>query len=396
MATPVGVMDDGRLPRLLYIGDVAVADTGAGEALLFRLLQFYPAADLAVVCEVRPGMPMLPGVAYHRHGAAFPRLLASRVAREYCLWHAWKYYRVPGSIANVAADFRAEAILSVSHVSAWLAAWQLSLRLGIPLYLIAHDDLVYQDRFPTWAQSWAGRKFRQAYRAARGRFCISEAMAEAYEQRFGVPAAVIRPTSAPLSVAPEICPQVGRASASLTFAYGGSINTPAQVDRIVTFARLAGARGHRLVVYTPQYDAVRGAAGHLPSLEVREPVHSADLRVRLRAEADCLLLPQSMDERERVLVATAFPTKWADYATIGLPLVAWAPSWSSSARFIQEHPGCAELINTSNPADVEAAFARLSSSEHRMNLARNLIAAGRAAFSPHAGWQTFRDVVIAR
>ena len=68
------------LPRLLYIGDVTVADTLAGEALLFRLLQSYPPDKLALVCGVRPDAPLLPGVAYHHHGPAFPRLLYSRIA----------------------------------------------------------------------------------------------------------------------------------------------------------------------------------------------------------------------------------------------------------------------------------------------------------------------------
>lgn len=387
-------MDDSRLPRLLYIGDVAVADTGAGEALLFRLLQFYPPEKLAAICEVRPGMPVLPGVTYHRHGAGFPRLLTSRIAQEYCLWQAWKYYKIPDSIAIVAAQFRAEAILSISHVSAWLCAWQLSTRLGIPLHLIAHDDLVYEDRFPQWARSWASRKFGQAYRAATGRFCISEAMAETYEARFGVPASVIYPTSAPSAAASEICPQVSRTTDRLTFAYGGSVNTPAQVDQIVTFARIAGARGHRLLVYTPQHQAVRRAAGETPSLEVRVPIHSAELSRRLRDEADCLLLPQTMDDAERSLVATAFPTKWADYSTMGLPMVVWAPPWSSSARFIADHPGCAELITTSEPADVARALARLvASPEYRLGLVRTLMEEGRKAFSPEAGWRTFRDAV---
>ena len=56
-------MDDAALPRLLYIGDVAVADTMGGPALLYRLLQFYPAHKLTVVCALEPGMPVLPGVA---------------------------------------------------------------------------------------------------------------------------------------------------------------------------------------------------------------------------------------------------------------------------------------------------------------------------------------------
>ena len=83
-------MDDAALPRLLYVGDVSVADTMAGEALLFRLLQFYPAGKLALICGTRPGMPVLPGVRYHHWGPAFPRLLHSRVSEEYVLWRAWR------------------------------------------------------------------------------------------------------------------------------------------------------------------------------------------------------------------------------------------------------------------------------------------------------------------
>ena len=120
---------DGRcraLPRLLYIGDVSVADTMAGEALLYRLLQFYPPDKLALICGVRPDMPVLPGVRYHHWGPAFPRLLHSRVAEEYVLWRAWRYYEVPAAIARIATMFKPQAILTISHVSGWLAAWQLA------------------------------------------------------------------------------------------------------------------------------------------------------------------------------------------------------------------------------------------------------------------------------
>src|SRR5690242_11386679 len=103
MAAAGGVsVDAAALPRLLYIGDVSVADTMAGEALLFRLLQFYPPDKLALICGVRGDMPRLPGVAYHHWGPAFPRLLYSRVAEEYILWRAWRYYEVPAHIARIA------------------------------------------------------------------------------------------------------------------------------------------------------------------------------------------------------------------------------------------------------------------------------------------------------
>ena len=48
----------------------------------------------------------------------------------------------------------------------------------------------------------------------------------------------------------------------LTFGYGGSLNSGRDMDQIVAFARIAGARGHRLLAFTPQHQllAERAAA----------------------------------------------------------------------------------------------------------------------------------------
>jgi hypothetical protein len=111
--------------------------------------------------------------------------LYSRGAEEYILWRAWRYYEVPAAIARIATLFKPEAILTISHVSGWLAAWQLAQQRRIPFHVIAHDDFVYSSRFPKWSRAWAERKFAEAYRAAASRFCISDTMADTYQQRFG-------------------------------------------------------------------------------------------------------------------------------------------------------------------------------------------------------------------
>ena len=71
----------------------------------------------------------------------------------------------------------------------------LPLRRRIPFHLIAHDDLAYVSRFPAWSRPWVEARFGDAYRAARSRLCISDTMAEVYEQRFGAPGQVIYPTN---------------------------------------------------------------------------------------------------------------------------------------------------------------------------------------------------------
>lgn len=393
MAAPDRLIGDpAQLPRLLYIGDVSVADTMAGEALLFRLLQFYPPGKLALICGVRRDMPMLPGVQYHHWGPAFPRLLYSRVAEEYILWRAWRYYEVPAAIARIATLFKPEAILTISHVSGWLAAWQLAEQRRIPFHVIAHDDFVYSSRFPKWSRAWAERKFGEAYRAAASRFCISDTMADTYQQRFGAAGSVIYPTFKDIGETPAINPQSGQ---PLTFGYGGSLNSASDIDQIVAFARVAGGRGHRVMAYTPQHQLLseRSAAAGV-SLDARAPIHSDELKRRFREEADCLLLPQSLEPRDLPLVSTAFPSKWADYATLGLPVLVWAPPQSSSARFVSEHPGSAALVTGSNPGELAPIIERMERDpRYRRDLAERLLETGRTVFSPQAAWQTFRRAI---
>jgi hypothetical protein len=383
------------LPRLLYIGDVAVADTMGGEALLFRLLQFYPPERLQLVCADRPGLPRLPGVTYHHYGPMFPNLLRTRIAEEYVLWRAWRYYEIPPAIAHVATMFKPDAILTISHVSGWLCAWQLAERRGIPFHMIAHDDGVYATRFPVWSRAWATRQFGEAYRAAATRFCISETMAEIYRERFGATADVIHPTHNGVRNFSDAGPRVSETRPSMTFAYGGSINSAGDLELVLGAARAVSARGHRLIAFTPQHALLAArAADTRTTIEAHAPIHSDALMARFRNEADCLLLPQSMAEEDRLMVATAFPTKWADYSTLGLPLLAWAPPGSSSARFIGEHPGCAELVTGPSAADLEPAIARLeSSAAHRRALAETLLRVSRTEFSPHAAWQRFHNAI---
>ena len=381
------------LPRLLYIGDVSVADTTAGEALLFRLLQSYPAEKLFLVCGAPAAATALPGVQYYEWSPWWPRLFHSRVAEEYVLWRAWRYHRIPAPIAAIAATFRPEAILTISHVSAWLCAAQLAAARGIPLHMIAHDDEVYMGRFPQWSRGWAARRFAQAYRDAAARFCISDTMADLYEQRFGVKGSVIYPTRGAGQPVYPVADRLFTEQRRLTFAYGGSINTPAQFGQIARFARIVGAHGHRLIVYTPQHAVLRAAAAGIAALDLRGPVSPDALATALRSEADCLLLPQPLGEAGRVLEATLFPSKWADYSRLGLPVLVWAPPWSSSARFVARHPDVAEFTDRDDDASVEAAVARLAESRHRVRLAERVVAVGREFFAPAASWRVLHDAL---
>jgi hypothetical protein len=165
------------------------------------------------------------------------------------------------------------------------------------------------------------------------------------------------------------------------------------MNQLIQLAAIAGRHGHRVTAFTPQHVELRNraAADNVP-LDVRAPVPAPQLREWFRAEADCLLLVQSMAIESRTLVSTAFPSKWTDYATVGLPIMVWAPPESSSARFVSTQPGCAELVTSSRAEELEASIVRLGSSAHRRALAEAVVRAS-VAFSPEHAWQQFSAVL---
>src|SRR5579872_4925966 len=76
-------------PRLLYVGDVPVESSYHGSALLYRLLQDYP-ADRLLVVEAQPfeSLPerRLPDVAYRQLETRGHRWLNTRLSRWAGTW----------------------------------------------------------------------------------------------------------------------------------------------------------------------------------------------------------------------------------------------------------------------------------------------------------------------
>lgn len=388
----------GELPRLLYVGDVPVTDSAAGAALLFRLLRSYPAERLCLVGPIIPGMNRLPGVAYHHFGARFQRLLRTRLSGLYCTWITWRYHRLPRSVRRVAERFRPQAVLSVSQTGGWVIAWRLAARHAIPFHLLVHDDHAYAAYLPARFRSWAERHFAAAYRSASWRYCISPAMAEVYEQRYGVQGRVMYPTRDPANpVFPEPAPRIMVVKSALKFAYAGSIHGESNLQQVLAFAEVARARGHQLLVYSPQHkELTLLARAKGVAADVRAPLPSAELLRRLRSEADCLLVTGSFDPQQRTAVTTLFPSKLADYSATGLPLITWAPEYASITRFVRENAGVAELVTEAEPTATAAAMDRIASSaEYRWRLADTLIAVGRRCFSPESAWEMFSSALRA-
>ena len=374
-------------PRLLYVADVPVESTCHGSALLFRLLEGYPADRLRVFeTNLARSLPAkrLPRVRYDELTVGSARPLHSRVARYYRTWLTWRARSAVNQLAASLTAFQPQAVISVAHGFSWVTAAAFARQRHLPFHLICHDDLTGLEDLPKWAGKWREAGFSRAYRRAASRFCVSPYMEAAYRRRYGVGGDVLFPSRAancpdydsPPSRLLETC-------AEPTAVYAGSINSPGYARSIGLLAECLEEVGGRLLVFSP-LDAgdLKRAGLDRPNIENRGLVPFDELIRRCREEADFLYVPMSFEPHDRPNMELSFPSKLTDYTATGVPLLIRGPAYCSAIRWVSEHPGIAECVPTEEKSDLRAAIGRLTGSgARRFEMAGNALTVGREHFS---------------
>lgn len=390
-------MSCATLPRLLYLGDVPVSNTIAGASLLYRLLLEYPPDRLRICGPPVAEETALPEVRYDATIVSLPRLLRTRFAPWYCGWITWRLQWIPAWLRRVAAEFRPEAVLTVSQTGRWLAAARLAEALEVPLLLVAHDDHAYEDYLPRPLRPWISRQFGSVYSSAAARFCISPTMRDVYAERYGADAKVLYPgrdPRYPASTAPPA--RVARVKDFLTFAYAGSLHDAESFLQLGEFCSLVESLGHRVLIHSPQVEEMRRRLPLAAPIEsVRGPVSPEELGEILRTSADVLLVLGSFGEDQREIVNTLFPSKMADYTAMGLPILCWAPHYASITRFVREFPGVALSCIERDPSSLRTNVERLRTEPAlRRDLATEALRIGARFFSPSAAWEVFHPELM--
>lgn len=373
-------------PRLLYVGDVPVEASYHGSALLYRLLQDYPPERLRIVeSNLIRSHPerRLCGVKYEELYLGHPRPLYSRFARGYRAWLTWVAYMKTRRVRDLLGDFNPDAVLTVSHGSAWRAAARFSSIYQIPLHLICHDDLPRWKSVPSCLEGWLDREFGRVYRQSSSRLCVSSFMRDAYRERYGVEGKVLYPSRAcdcPMFEQPPR--RVLETHNALTGAYGGSIGTEGFARVLRLLAKELASLGGRLLLFGPvDPRGIRTLGLDLPNVVVRGLVSSRELIERCRAEADFLFVPMSFDVSDRFNSELSFPSKLTDYTAAGLPLLICGPSYCSAVRWVKENPAVAECVETEDPVAMRKVLKRLCEIDHRWDLATHALVTGRQSFS---------------
>jgi glycosyltransferase involved in cell wall biosynthesis len=387
---------------------VPVTATFAGPALLYRLLQNYPASRLRIV-ESNLWSPLpqwgngnpkkrLINVAYETLDVGRERLLRSRASLFYAPYlHLTAPWR-SRSLARTVKEFQPEAILTVGHGYSWLTAAALAKRHKLPLHFIIHDDWPTCSHLPKFMRRSMRKQFGQVYRMAHTRFCVSPFMLEMYEKRYGPRGTVLYPSRG-VDV-PDFEEPPSRVTTELTapnFAYAGSINSRGYAKCLASLASVLEQHNGKLFVYSGlTQEAVEHFGLNKPNIVIRGMIPSKDLISELREKVDVLVIAIDF-EVDRVAVESNFPSKLTDSTAAGLPLLIFGPSYCSAVRWARENPGVAEVVTESDTESLALAVEKLvSNPDYRRGLGAKALSKGIEYFSHAAVTEKFYHSLVTR
>jgi glycosyltransferase involved in cell wall biosynthesis len=376
-------MPEAALPRLLYLGDVPVEASYHGSALIYRLLQRYPADRLAIVESnlFTPGTDRrLPGVRHHTLTIGRRRLLHSRLHAWYSRWLLAGAGRRAARVRAMLDVFSPQAVLTVAHGYTWVTAARYAERAGLPLHLIVHDD--WPRVAP--ARHIVERYFTRIYRQAASRLCVSPSMAEEYARRYGPAGTVLLPARAPdARVFDGVAARLRGAAGGPVFAFAGTINSSGYVRLLQQLAEQLARHDGTLLIFGPLTPAQAADAGlTAANITIMGLLPSSGLLERLRTDADVLFVPMSFADADRSNMRMSFPSKLTDYTAVGLPLLICGPADCSAVRWAHENDGVAEVVTSEDAAAMRAAVDRLCSDRDlRLRLAGTAQLVGNRDFS---------------
>jgi hypothetical protein len=378
-----------NLPKLLYLGDVPVEASQHGSALLYRLFEQYPSSNLLVIesnlALSQPGR-RLPHVDYRVLPTGRTRVLNSRLHGVYSALLTRTAASRARKARSLLGDLRPEAIVSVGHGYGWLTAAKLAEDLKVPFHLIMHDDWPRLSGIPSCFQRWFEQLFASVYNAANNRLCVSPFMAEEYARRYGAVGSVLYPSRA--AECPTFEAKTARAlqdEDELVIGYGGNgaIDVVSCMRTLAAVLREAKAR---LVVFGPFHESIQRELHAIsPAIIFHGMVPYHMMIADLRAQADILLVPMSFEAAAHDNMVVSFPSKLTDYTATGLPLLIYAPPYSSAARWAQLYSGVAEVVDQGGPAPLLGSLNKLRSNpEYRRILGERASVVGFECFNASA------------
>ena len=384
------------LPQLVYIGDVPIESSYHGSALIFRLLQRYPADRLVVIeRSTSRSLPSrrLADVRYEELGSRIGRLLTTRVHRMAASWLVVNAKRLAGRIPSLIGDFSPEAVLTVAHGFSWLTASAFAERTRLPLHLIVHDDWPGMATLITPVRRWMEQRYGEVYRQAASRLCVSPQMVSEYERRYRAKGTLLYPSRARGVPEFDASDTEVRDDRPFSIAFAGSLNVGDYVRQLVELSWLLPKVGGRLLLFGPFEPELLAAKGaNTEAIVFGGLLSSAELITRIHAEADVVFVPESFEQGN--VMNLSFPSKLTDYTAAARPLLIWGPERSAAVDWAGKEPGLAAVVTNREPDAMARMLKKLAGDPiWRRQLSAVAAAVGKRYFAPERAQSILYDAL---
>ena len=289
------------------------------------------------------------------------------------------------------AEFRPELLYTILGTNAMMElVAAIGQRFRLPLVVHMMDDWPETSYRGGLLAPLARRRMERLLaslmRRSAQRMAICDAMARAYERRYGVPFVSFQNTVDASRWQP-LARQDSRSSGQGDIVYVGSILPEAQLDSLIDCCRaVAQLSGEglpaRLSIYSPRAYSGQWRERLIvgPSIELHDTITDDETFFRRIARADALLLPVNFDAHTIRYIRYSMPTKVPAYLLSGTPILAYGPGEVAQMRYADER-GWALGVRRRSVAELASALRTLlGDAELRERVSRS---ARRTALAEH-------------
>lgn len=369
----------GSTAPLMMVQPFSIGESGGGPRILRMLTAKSELAVVSVCTTRKPPQSRSPVEEVHLPlRPSFGRLDSTRLERTLSGLETALGPRFRARFDHLCEQLGVRGIHSVAHRMDFWHAFRVAQGRGLPYMLSIHDDLAW---------SFAGRPDRRialrrlarVWREAQVRFAASEALANAYCNRYGEREYTLI-TDGVDSVPEEPRLPTGR----LRIYFGGlfHLSYRANLDALlVALERLADDWGQDAVSVTLRCEVI---SDYTLRTDIRVSVlpFADEEVVRTDMEsADLLYLPLPFDERNHAFSRFSLSTKLVTYLASGLPILYHGPSDSALATLLRE-AGAAIMATRPEPEAIEQALAEAV--PRSQAIAENALALARRRFQAAA------------
>lgn len=275
----------------------------------------------------------------------------------------------------------------VVHAFAERAVGELGVLQGKPLIVHVMDD------WPSRMQSKGvpsferfDRSLRSMLKSAHTRLAIGDDMADAFQERYGVPFRSFANAIDPAAFPPR--QRSRKTGDDFVIRYTGGLADDMNLASVVDIAGAVEALSRdqpiRLDIHTrPPWTAIaRKALASHRSVRVLGQVDASDYYPLLQ-DADALLIAYNFDEASRTYVGMSVANKMPEYLASGTPIIAYGPADAPTLRHLRGHTA-ALVLDERDPGTLPQ---RLKAFVHDSDQQRQLGQSGRQlAFRTHNVW----------